>query len=282
MNESRPIMKLRTGVFTALIFCLTAICVSLQTSNVAAQGLIWSLPEDGTYVSYEGTYQQTVEREQQNQQPVRMNWRRRLQIRSLGTEQADYKGEQVPCRWLEFEVLTGTAVEGQLEAGPGGRRIYKVLIPEQAIIGKTRDENKIPIEYFPMVKGYLQIGNNPPEPLNETVFQLYPVISMVRHFKDLEAAGPAASVNVQYGAVNAKYMIGQFEMESRTTRSKNTTELWLSDEIPFGVAKWTVNLTRERKATTDDRTDFKNYATINVSMEVFEVGQNAEATIPNK
>ena len=48
--------NVRTGTLLAVLVPLALIA---GAGRVEAQGLIWSLPEEGTWVRYEGTYKQT-------------------------------------------------------------------------------------------------------------------------------------------------------------------------------------------------------------------------------
>ena len=121
-----------TALFAALV------CLSLSQS-VSAQGLIWNLPEDGSLVHYEGTYRQVEAQPGSSEGNLEMEWIRHLTIKSVGKEDAEYRGQTVPCRWIEFKLQTGRVKDGLIATGTVGERIYKVLVPESAIIGQTRN-----------------------------------------------------------------------------------------------------------------------------------------------
>ena len=71
---------------------------AVLSSSASAQGLIWSLPEDGKWVRFEGTYQQTELRPNSNEGPLQLEWVQHITIKSVGKEDADFKGQKVPCR----------------------------------------------------------------------------------------------------------------------------------------------------------------------------------------
>ena len=72
-----------------------------------AQGLIWKLPADGTWIRYEGTYQQIETRSNTGGTDLTIQWIQHLTIKSVGALEAEFEGKTVPCRWLEFKVQTG-------------------------------------------------------------------------------------------------------------------------------------------------------------------------------
>ena len=58
------------------------------SSSASAQGLLWSLPEDGTWVRFEGKLTQTqVNPDAANNQPI--EWLRHVTIKSVGTKMGD-------------------------------------------------------------------------------------------------------------------------------------------------------------------------------------------------
>ena len=68
-------------------------------------------------------------------------------------------------------------------------------------------------------------------------------------------------------------------MESATMRSMNEGDIWLSADMPFGLAKYHVKLVREEKEDTDPRQDFKKVAEIDVEMAAIEKGTNAQSEL---
>jgi len=154
-----------------------------QVSN--AQGLIWSLPEDGTSMQWFGTYKQTEERAGSDEGPQTIQWNRQLTIKSVGKETAEFRGRPVPCRWIEIKVVTGkpsSDVEGGTDAGLIGARIYRVLVPEGQIYSTTVDSISIPVSFLPIVKGYRRFGEQEIQPIKSKVLQVYPLLACCVRF----------------------------------------------------------------------------------------------------
>lgn len=240
-----------------------------------AQGLIWSLPEDGTVVEYAGKYRQKQERPQSNDGPLELEWDSRLTIQSVGEEMAEFEGLPTPCRWLEFKLLTGkpstkgVEADSEIDPGPHGTRIYKVLIPVSRIKGQLRDEQQLPVTYLPIVKGYRKIGQQPAKAMKEKVLAIYPVLGLFANYLNLAQEGEPADLDLpNIGAVKARTLKGSLKLENATSRSENVGEIWLTDDIPFGWAKYHVKLTRQEKDITMPVSAFAPAAEIEVEMAV--------------
>ena len=262
-------------LFGGMLICLSA------ALPAHAQGLVWSLPEDGDWVRYEGTYSQLVRRPNSPQGDLQLEWRRYLTIKSVGEEMAEYNGEMQPCRWLEFKTETGKTTEGVLDAGPGGIRMYKVLVPESAIRGTVNepvgDGRELFVSYLPVVKGYRRLGDEPAQEMESGVFQIYPLVSLMRHYRNLAPEGDQLSVSVPAGDVQAQLYKGDLTMETTSRRSSNSCDLYRSDEIPFGVARWEATTTAETKGTIDLRSAFEEAVVLKESMQAVSTGTDAES-----
>lgn len=259
------------------VFATTAF---LATSVASAQGLIWSLPEDGTLVRYKGVYKQTSRQPNATEGDLELSWDRILEIRSVGTEEGDYLGKQTPCRWIEIKVETGHSPEGVLDAGPGAIRMYKLLVPESEI----RGSNAEPLEggksvfaaFVPIVKGFRRIGDEPAKPMEAGVFQLYPLISLLRHYPDLET-GEQSQTSVLAGDFQTTKYTGDFTMETNVYRSKNQAEVYVSKDFPFGVVAWTAKTVTEEKGTTDDRSEFREVTVIEEDMKAIAIEKDVQS-----
>lgn len=236
----------------------------------AAQGLIWTLPEDeNVAVVYEGTYVQKDVQPGSAGEVQPIEWRRVLYVKSLRREEAMFEGKPVPCRWIEFKVRTGRQDVDQadsVDAGPAGQRIYKVLVPESKIVDDTVDADGILVSMVPVVKGFRRIGDGRVEPIKSGVLQVYPTISLVKHYRELKQEPGQFDLNVENRQVKATKHSGTHTVENRENRSTSTAELWRSDEVPFGLAKWSVRLVRETKDTSEPRSAFQQAAEITVEM----------------
>lgn len=258
--------------------------VCLFTADSHAQGLLWKLPEtDGTWIRYEGDYTQIVNRPDSPEGNLSLSWRRWVTIKSVGQEQAEFEGKMQPCRWVEIKVETGKTAEGVLDAGPGGNRIYKLLIPESAIRGTVMkpiaNEREVLASYLPIVKGYRKLGDEPAVEIPSGIFNLYPVVSLVRHYRNLESAGQQQNFGVAGQNITATQWQGSLVSETPVYRSKSSAELFRSDEMPFGIAKWTATVVTEQKGSTDPRSEYKETATIREELQAVAVGDNAESEL---
>ncbi|MCH7989224.1 MAG: hypothetical protein IID46_08750 [Planctomycetes bacterium] len=275
-------MFLKKWVICFTVFGGLLVCGKSAT----AQGLIWKLPQDGTWVEFEGKYSQTDFRPNSPDGDLEpAPWSRRLRISSVGQQMAEFNGTMQLCRWIELEVRTGRSDGGVIDTGPAGARIYKVLVPESKIINSTTDGDGIPISMIPIVKGYqkIGIGDTKPIPLNNNksgVLQIYPVISLLRHYKTLESLSDQpedAGINIP--DITARRYRSQKTMESPTSRSTHTAVLWRSPDMPFGVARWTVKILREEKGSTEPRSAFKKVSEFSIEMKAGKIEGNAQSKI---
>lgn len=265
-----------TIMVRSFLFTLVVSAFLAPTASAFAQGLIWKLPEDGKFVRFEGKYSQVEARTDKD--PITIDWIQHITIKSVGQEMRDYKGAQVQCRWLEFKIQTGKAGQGKVETGLVGERLYKVLIPEQAIIAKTRDADGIVVTYLPIVEGFFMQGNDATQKvqLKHGVFNVFPKVSLVRHHKDFEEP-IADSVSIQNNDVDVQMYRASLAQESLTDKVQHETKLYRSDAMPFGLAQWSVKINLERKAQIDDRSDFEFRSEVNVTMTAVEIGENAQS-----
>jgi hypothetical protein len=260
------------------------IALGLSATTARAQGLIVKLPaEDGVGVRYEGTYKQLVKRPNSVQGDSTIEWRRQLKISSVGKEEAEFQGKTQPCRWIEFKVQTGHAKEGDIDAGPGSVRIYKVLIAESVIrdsvnepIGEGRE---IYTAYIPIVKGFRKFGDETAQPIDPPVLSIFPAIAQVQQYRNLAPAGEPADLQLPIGNVPAKPFKGSLVTESTTRRSNNSAEIFRSENVPFGVAKWTAKTTTEEKPGTAARSEFVVTNEITEEMSAFELLSGAESEL---
>ena len=260
--------------------------VLLNASTAEAQGLIWKLPEDGAWIRYEGTYRQVERRPESTEGDLTLQWQRNVEIKSVGREMAthdvDHSGmpREEMCRWLEFKVVTGNVVEGIIDAGPGGTAVYKVLVPESEIRGQLHDEENIILSYLPVVKGYRKLGDEPPQPLESQVLHVHPTLSLLRYFRNLQSDGVEQTVEVpSVGSAAATAFKGSMQMETRVNRSTSEGELLRSDQLPFGVVKWTAKTVIEAKNPTEPRSAFKETIQLSEELNAVEVGTGAESEL---
>lgn len=266
---------LRTVTVLAALVCLSF------SHNASAQGLIWNLPEDGSLVHYEGTYRQVEAQTGSSEGNLEMEWIRHLTIKSVGKEDAEYRGKTEPCRWIEMKLQTGRVKDGLIATGTVGERIYKVLVPESAIIGQTRDSEGLPVTYLPIIQGFRKTNDKDPTPkeIKSKVLQIYPIISMVRHYRDMTRSDIPEIVQVGQQDMQCTKLTGNFEQESQNDRVLHESTLYLSKDVPFGLAKWTVKVTQEAKGEVEPRTEFKFVSEITVDMTARRIEGNARSEL---
>ena len=264
--------------FSALLACLLTVSSGLPAQ---AQGLLWNLPEDGTQIKVEGTYEQTIFRPQSTQGNLELSWLRHMTIRSVGKKDGEYKGEMQPCRWIEIKVQTGSQSADGVATGSVGERIYRVLVPESAIRGSVNDPEGLPVSYIPIVEGYRKTNDRDltPKPINSKVLQVYPIISLIRHYKTMTESDIEQTVQIGTMDVVARKLTGQLVQESSTRRFTHKTTLLRSDQVPFGLAQWEVQINEERKADVQTRDEFEPVSEVKVKMSVRQIEKDAKAEL---
>lgn len=270
-----------------LAFAGVIVCASGK--ETAGQGLILSLPKDGAWVRFEGTVKQVELRPDAPEGDISMDWIEHLTIKSVGSEEAVFKGRRTACRWIEIKVVTGKPSESGVEAGPVGERIYKILVPEPRVVGVVDDGEKIPFSFLDIVKGVRKIGNAvTPIPLSDTsggAFQVFPLISPLMHYEKMEASGSGEEeIRVAGGAVRTRKFKAKRVIESPTLRTTNEAEIWRcqNNEVPFGLVRWTTKTSVEKKDSTAPRSKFKAATQSTVEMSAHESGNGAKSEIASK
>ncbi len=272
-----------------VVTLLLALSASLSWgASASAQGLIWNIPaEEGRWVRYEGSYSQVMRRPDDPAGDLKLNWTRHLTIKALNAESGVIDGQTVPCRWLELKVITGPVKEGIIDAGPGGIRLYKILVPVEAISkvqitdsSEVIDADRVLATFIKIARGYRKIGNEQAAPIETGVFQVYPALTALQHYRELTAVG-TGEVALRGQTVSAEHLKGEMITEDLFTRSTNTADVWktASPLIPFGVAKWQVTVAVERKDSTANRSGFTPLSEVTEEMIVAEVGDAAESEL---
>ena len=259
-----------------LLLLSTTLALTLcGAATTQAQGLLWSLPEDGSLTEYVGKYRNKQERPGSNAGPLELEWDSRLKIQSVGEETAEFNGQPTPCRWIEFKVIIGkpstkgVEADAGIDPGPHGVRIYKVLIPVERVKGALKDKQGLPVTFIPIVKGYRKIGQQPAQPMKEKVLAFYPMLGLFANYLDLAPAGEAADLDLPgFGSVKATLNKGTLKLQNQTSKSENVGEIWRTDEVPFGWAKYHVKLIRLEKDITAPDSAFAPAAEIEVEMAV--------------
>lgn len=266
-------MLRRASLASALMVAMFSFAFSEFAS---AQSLLFSLPEDGKGVEYEGKIVQSSGPDD----PKPLEWAYELTIKSVGMEEAEFEGKVQPCRWIEIKTVTGKAGAAGIDPGPVGARIFKVLIPESKIIGEWQDQEGIPNDGLPLVKGFHRFGEEETKPFVTRYIRFCPTITLLTSYREPEVVASSDNVSSLQGeSVIAKRMKGKFVMESAKVRSTNEAEYWVSDDVPFGLAQWTVTLTTAEKDSAAPVSEFKLATIKKVEMKLRRRTENAESEL---
>jgi hypothetical protein len=264
------------------VAAIAALCLFANAGTASAQVLIWSLPEeDGAWIDFTGTYRVIQARPNNSEGDLQLEWRSDLRISSVGKETADVGGKSVACRWVEFKSVTKPN-DLEKSPGPGGICLYKVLIPEDRVTGKTVDEVGLPITYLPIVKGYRKVGERDVEEVNEKVLGVYPLIAPVVAYPDLKPASPPQEdldLGEKLGPVSTNVFDGNSTVVSEYRRSTNAGRLWRAETLPFGLAKFRVNLLREERGVAAPPGEFSKSAVVEVELTAVEKGTGMKSEL---
>ncbi len=255
--------------------------IACQLGSIASgQGVVCQLPEDGTWVRYEGTYAQVEIRPETAAGKVAIDpWNEHVTIKSVGKETAEYRGEETACRWIEIKIERGRVRDGKIDTGLTGLEIYKVLIPETAVIKDNVDAEGVPVSFLPLVKGYRKVGRTEPKLLTEPALQLYPLGILVGYYRELELVEDDVDPQVGLGAVKASQWKGDITIERPNSRTVQESTIWKSADVAFGVARWTAKLVRETKDDQSPRDDFKPVSEVTIEMVAQETGDDAKSEL---
>lgn len=285
--------------------CALLVAAAFGPLPALAGGLVTDLPPDGTWVRLEGTYKQTETRPDDTEGNLEIpEWVEHVTIKSVGTENATVDGEEVPCRWLEFRIERGREKNGEIDTGVAGLEIYKVLVPENAVGGGAAAPAEVdpafgndapaaeqpagesagtkttplPASYLKIVKGFRKIGEGEPKPLNETALQLYPLGVMTGYYRNT-TKGDEESVEAGADSVKATSYAGELTVERSNSRTQQTSTVWRSPDVPFGIVRWTAKVTRQVKDEQAPRDDFKTVTEVETDVKFVEKGTDAMSEI---
>ncbi|MCP4786161.1 MAG: hypothetical protein GY903_33425 [Fuerstiella sp.] len=262
-------------------FCLAALVASLASAPALAQGLIFHLPEDGTGVEYEGEIIQENVRPDIADGKETLKWSREISIKSVGREEAEFEGTVQPCRWIEIKVVTGDPGAAGIDPGPVGARIYKVLVPESKVLDTALDGDSVPNVMLPIVKGHWRLGENEVKVIKSPALRINPTVCWLSNYLEPVVVSPSESPQTKAAnrSFNARHLKGETVMERPQSRSTNEGHFWVTPEVPFGLARWEVVVTRERKESTAPRNTFAEVSTIKSTMSVKRILDIAESEL---
>lgn len=266
-------------------FLAAAALTAAGSATARAQGLLWKLSDKPNFtVVYYGDYRQKDAPGADGAEKPEIAWKRQLTVKSIKKADGYYEGMKVPCRWIEISVSTGRIAEGEIDHGPAGKRTYTVLVPESRVLGKTTDADSIFVSMIPIAKdaggkvqGMKQIGETRPQPIKSPVLQVYPVLTLLQHYRALKQVPGRQPLDLTK-AVGKQLTAGQYKqytaertVESATRQTRNDATIFVSDEVPTGLAAWTVKIVHKGKNSSQKRSEFAVITTINVDMKATSV-----------
>lgn len=252
----------------------------LFAATASAQGLILSLPPDGTWVRYEGTYAHTEIRPESALGKLEVPpWSEHVTIKSVGVAMAEFLGETVPCRWLEIKVERGREVDGKIATGKTGLEIYKVLVPESVVTENPVVEEGVPIGFLPIVRGARVIGDGEPQPLSEAALKLYPLGVLFSFCRNLEVEEDNSDPGTGLGPISATLRSGTKTLERLNSRTEMTVKIWTSPDVPFGVAAWNAQIIRSVKDSQKGRDEFQPLTQVDVELKARGTGDDAQSEV---
>lgn len=267
-------MRLITA-FGVMVASLLGNCVAAR-----ADGVIWRLPPDGTWLRMEGTYAQTEIRPETTTGKLEIDpWIERVWIKSVGEEQAEFQGETVACRWLEIKVERGREREGKIDTGLTGLEIYKVLVPTTKVEFEPQDAEGVPVSFLPVIKGYRKLGKAPPKEMSEPALQLYPMAVLTGYYRAETIVATGEDPEVGIGPIEADKMEARITIERLSGRTIQETTVWRSKDVPFGIARYTAKILRETKDERQSRDQFRPAAEVLVDLRAQETGDNAQSEL---
>lgn len=269
-------------VFSATLL-LCSVSWVFSAAPARAQVLVRKLPPaaEATWVRYEGPFKDKHARPEASEGDLELELRHELTIKALEAETVDVDGTPTPCRWLEFKSIIGRESEQGIQPGPFGTKIYKVLVPEAKVLGQIFDKDGIPVAFLPIVKGYRKVADRDPAPIGEKMVAIYPMLTTLAYSPDLKPAGAAEEMQLPLGAVSARLHKGTSKLESSTSRAEQEGQLWLSNDVPFGVAKFQVKQTLSAKDSAAPKEEFKQTSESQVEMTVVAKGTDAVSDLPD-
>ena len=222
--------------------------VGVLSAGIArADGLLYQLPEDGTWVRFEAQYTFKVDgMEKPGQGSGTMT------MASVGKAVEDSE----PCRWIEFKVQLK-------DIGPEQILIRKLLIPEKYL---TKGENAT--EH--VVRGWAKFND-------EAVARAVPVHGRWPAY----LAGPLQDekkldkllVESKLGALKCEGVTGWIQYKEGDVHFKVTFETRRHEKAPFGVVSCRMQFEMKR--------DGKVLQTVDATMKFIDFGKDAKTLLPD-
>ncbi len=227
---------------------LAFVAVLTFLSPAGADGLLYRLPEDGTYVRFDLELKQEAGGETKSASGS-------LTMASVGQKEVDGK----KCRWIEFRMQMKQEQRERVQ-------MVKVLVPEQHL-----KAGAAPIDH--MIKGwYGSPGKDAKEAENNRDPRLGPVPAFLcGPFKDSKKL-VAEDLDTKLGKLSCPGVTGSVRIEQGKQIHDITFDNRLNDKAPFGL----VSSRMQFKVTRDDKMRDKG----SLILTLTEVGKTAKSELP--
>lgn len=249
---------MRVGALLFFAICLSTI------GTARADGLLYRLPEDGSWARYSVKQTMTLPKAE------KMTVEGTLTLASVGEQKVD---DEI-CRWIEIVIESKLPGEGRSVTS-----VFKTLIPAKRL---TKGED--PLGHW--VKGWAKLGDQKPQPLTKEL------LSNPAMMINLLVTGPLQDaksldkkvIDTKLGKLTCKGLSGSLTLKGAAVSVKNgnisTGDLQvrvqnhLHDKAPFGV------LTSHLEVAFPDLGNGKGSAEVDLTL--IEVGAGARSKLPDQ
>lgn len=199
-----------------------AAIVAFTAGTAQAGGLIFHLPDDGTWAQFDRLMVTSLT-DQDTGESLIEDSTRRLPVRIASVGQATVDGEV--CRWIEFQIEE--TVDGIEHAV-----IFKVLIPEAHLNDGGDPMNNI-------VRGWVKSGDDLPSPI-EVADHINLRSLLDGPLQDISELEPEV-IDYKADSLECEGLSGTTAWQDHLGRDFNSThDIRLHDASPFGVVSYRV------------------------------------------
>jgi hypothetical protein len=272
-------MHKRSSLAAAVPIMLTCVFGLAITASVRADGLVYQLPPDGSWVRYDVKMDAAIQAD--GKQPAnKMTLDGSLRLSSVGRREVDGK----PCRWIEIAFELGPA-----GADKKASRVLKILVPE-ANLKRGDDPFAHLLEmYYSQGDSLREIKMEKIEPSEKIAgadyarrqYELDRLRSVFPRPLAETRVEPAKTADTKLGRLQCESVTGKSELPESPLRGggkwawSGEFECLLSKQVPFGLAVLRSHTkgheTTRAKALTD----------ITTTLTVAEVGADATSALPD-
>ena len=253
---------------SALFGLAASIFLALGASWCRADGLLYQLPEDGSWVQFRATISMMPPAEAGAAAPA-AKMMATMKMSSVG--QQTVEGDK--CRWIEIELIPDKpqGAPPAPEAVPMGppHMIAKLLLSE-----KDLHKGGEPLKHF--VKGWQKEGDREPgeikDPNSESTGPIPAFLSgPLKDVKELDKK----TVDTKLGQLECSGITGNQDYKQGQSMTNVKFETWLNDKAPFGV----VNSTMHYETKHGEQGQAEKGG---VLLELQDAGKDAKSSLPDK